>query len=645
MSLTIEQALIKSVIAHKEGNLQEAERLYCAILRAQPLNPDANHNLGVIAVSVNQLDAALPLFKTAVEANPKIEQFWLSYIDALIKTNQLKDAKQKIKKAKKKGFDAKKLQALLSQPKGSPGTKLPSKQQLNSLLEHFQDERFSDAEKLAISLTHEFPKHEFGWKILGAVLKQTGRVSESLVASQKSVQLAPKDAEAHSNLCITLKELGRLDEAEASVRKAIALKPDLAEAHNNLGVLLKERGRLNEAEACYKQLIVLKPDFAEAHNNLGALLKERGRLDEAEVSYRKAIVLKPDYAIAHSNWGLLLKQRGRLDEAAARLTQAIVLKPDYVDAARSLVKLPVGQLNSDALNLSEKIFEKAFNILDASLEDQIAYLFFRGNLLKHRGFIEQSFNVFCKANKLKLEVIQDRMKVNTKKNIDSLIRIKKWVPSIPDLTRDRLTKIFILGPSRSGKSTLEHILSENLHVKAMFELIQHNELIKNNGCGKKSSEFLFENTFAQSEAKLFEQGYKLLTSTNPESLFYSDHLIDMVPNVFFIFVNRDYRDISSEIFTREYKNANLYSYDPNELSKYLDVYNKICEMLVLKVPDRCLTVSFEDIIQAPEAMVDRISSLVGSSLRVNHLKRNVTNFESESLFRDQYAALSNESKH
>jgi predicted Zn-dependent protease len=101
MSLTIEQALIKSVIAHKEGNLQEAERLYCAILRAQPLNPDANHNLGVIAVSVNQLDAALPLFKTAVEANPKIEQFWLSYIDALIKTNQLKDAKQKNKKGQK----------------------------------------------------------------------------------------------------------------------------------------------------------------------------------------------------------------------------------------------------------------------------------------------------------------------------------------------------------------------------------------------------------------------------------------------------------------------------------------------------------------------------------------------------------------
>ena len=85
MGLTIEQAIQQGIAAHKEGKLQEAERLYRAFLQSQPLHTDANHNLGLIAVSVNKTDAALPLFKTALEANPKIEQFWLSYIDALIK--------------------------------------------------------------------------------------------------------------------------------------------------------------------------------------------------------------------------------------------------------------------------------------------------------------------------------------------------------------------------------------------------------------------------------------------------------------------------------------------------------------------------------------------------------------------------------
>ena len=84
MELTIEQALQQGVTAHKEGKLQDAERLYRAILQSQPKHPDANHNLGLIAISVDQIEAALLLFKTALEANAKIEQFWLSYIDALI---------------------------------------------------------------------------------------------------------------------------------------------------------------------------------------------------------------------------------------------------------------------------------------------------------------------------------------------------------------------------------------------------------------------------------------------------------------------------------------------------------------------------------------------------------------------------------
>ena len=85
MELTIEQALQQGVTAHQEGKLEEAERLYRAILQSLPLHPDANHNLGVLAVSVNKADAALPLFKIALEANPNIELFWLRYIDALTK--------------------------------------------------------------------------------------------------------------------------------------------------------------------------------------------------------------------------------------------------------------------------------------------------------------------------------------------------------------------------------------------------------------------------------------------------------------------------------------------------------------------------------------------------------------------------------
>jgi Flp pilus assembly protein TadD len=204
----------------------------------------------------------------------------------------------------------------------------PSEEQLNHLLGHYQAGRLQEAEALATSLTQQFPKHPFGWKVLGAVFQQTGRLAESLAPMQSAVTLSPQDAEAHNNLGVTLKELGRLDEAKVNYEQAIALKPAYAEAYNNLGNTLKELGRLDEAEASYEQAIALKPDYAEAHSNLGSTLKELGRSDEAEASLRRAITLKPDYAKAHSKLGNTLAELGRLDEAEASYRQAIALKPD-----------------------------------------------------------------------------------------------------------------------------------------------------------------------------------------------------------------------------------------------------------------------------------------------------------------------------
>ena len=68
MKLTSDEALQRGIIAQKEGKARDAERLYRAILKSQPTHPDANHNLGVLAVAGNKTGAALPLFKAASNA-------------------------------------------------------------------------------------------------------------------------------------------------------------------------------------------------------------------------------------------------------------------------------------------------------------------------------------------------------------------------------------------------------------------------------------------------------------------------------------------------------------------------------------------------------------------------------------------------
>ena len=203
MVLTIEQALLNAVAAHKAGKLQDAESLYRAILQVQSKHPDANHNLGVLAVSLNKSEAALPLFKIALEANPNQVQFWLSYIDALIKEKQFDNARNVLSQAKKSGLSGEKVDELEAQltaslivksseisankvstfiqqrkkvstkkekKKKTPRnlinlnqTRSPPQIEINKLLKYYQTGQHDLVKNLATALTQQYPNHPFGW--------------------------------------------------------------------------------------------------------------------------------------------------------------------------------------------------------------------------------------------------------------------------------------------------------------------------------------------------------------------------------------------------------------------------------------------------------------------------------------------------
>ena len=113
---------------------------------------------------------------------------WLSYLDALIKDKKHDGARQVLDQAKQQGIAIEKLQVFEGQlptKVQASGSASPSKEQLDRLLDHYQRGRFVEAEKLAATLTGDFPNHPFSWKVLGAILGQAGRNAEAVVANQK----------------------------------------------------------------------------------------------------------------------------------------------------------------------------------------------------------------------------------------------------------------------------------------------------------------------------------------------------------------------------------------------------------------------------------------------------------------------------
>ena len=178
MELTIEQALQQGIAAHKEGKLEEAEHLYRAILQAHPAHADANHNLGVLAVGVGKVEEALPFFKAALEKDHKQGQYWLSYIDALIKLGQLDNARSVLERGRSIGLNGDQVDQLEKQAGKDPN--IPAEMTVDHLLNIYRHGRLDEALKLGATLGEQSPDDPNIPNIIGAVYSDLGKYEDAI---------------------------------------------------------------------------------------------------------------------------------------------------------------------------------------------------------------------------------------------------------------------------------------------------------------------------------------------------------------------------------------------------------------------------------------------------------------------------------
>ena len=94
VDVAIHALLGQAVAAHQAGDLSDAVRLYGLVLDEQPSNAIANYNLGVLSLEIENIQAAIILFKNAIDSNPEEKQYWVSYIDALKRDGQSEKAEE-----------------------------------------------------------------------------------------------------------------------------------------------------------------------------------------------------------------------------------------------------------------------------------------------------------------------------------------------------------------------------------------------------------------------------------------------------------------------------------------------------------------------------------------------------------------------
>ena len=332
MELTLDQALQKGIEAHKAGNAQEADRYYTAILKAQPKHPDANHNMGVLAVGVGKVNEALPFLKTALEANPNIGQFWVSYIDALIKLERIDDAKAVFDQAKSKGAKGEAFDQIEKRLTGVSTTNAVK----NS---NVQDPPAEILEK-AIEL------------------REAGKYDEAIEFLKNKIDKFASDPTIPSLIshCYMLKS--DLEMAKIYLDIAKNIDPDTASVGWNETRFLLTQEKLDEALDVAKKTNKLFPDDVEGMGILGSCLRKTNNFDEGLKYLNRAIKLNSNYAEAYIQIALISLARDNKVHAMASLEKAHQLKPHIKQIWDLLIGLKIEfQQFEDTINLAKPMIK------------------------------------------------------------------------------------------------------------------------------------------------------------------------------------------------------------------------------------------------------------------------------------------------
>ena len=204
-SISRGETLASAIALHQQGQLEEAEKLYLALLQADQDHPEALHFLGVMRHQQGQSLRGIELVRRAVEMRP-------DYVDAISNLGTIY-------------------------------------QQLGGASDAV------DAYRKALELR---PDHPETLRNLGIGLRKLKHYEEAVELHQRALEQQPGRMENYHSLANAYKDVGRIEEAIATLRKALAIKPD-AETFRRLGQMLYGLRRIDEAAANYAAWLQAEP--------------------------------------------------------------------------------------------------------------------------------------------------------------------------------------------------------------------------------------------------------------------------------------------------------------------------------------------------------------------------------------------------
>lgn len=447
-----------------------------------------------------------------------------------------------------------------------------------------QSGQLAKAQSICESLLSEYPDYFGALFTLGLIFVERKQFPQALGVLVRAVMLNPRSWRALTALSAVYLELNANEMAALTLERAISIEPNNPNVLVTLGTIYSEEREYLLAQAAFREAYELDATLIDAAVGLGTCCSHLGQYAEAATIFES------------------LLQKGT--KSLGILYELSLLPPSYVSA-------DIGA------ELSQVVREKDEdrNEFDNSLA------FVRASILDRAGRYEAAWQILTTANSEMHKTVAAELREQIAFETDVLKRLKsrELAPFDNDIGTSART-LFILGPSRSGKTTLESLLGHLQGVKLGYENPSVENAIRRTfqSAGLLTTK-LFEllpehlddrcRDFYLEELQRRAGAAKVFTNTHPGRIHDAARIAAAFPNTRFIFVKRNIEDNMLRIYMRKYQQANYYAYDLRSIQRYLIWYHEMIDFLAEKLPGVSRVIQYEEMVVDPLAALKTAAAL------------------------------------
>jgi tetratricopeptide (TPR) repeat protein len=443
------------------------------------------------------------------------------------------------------------------------------------------------AQKICESLLREHPDYAGALHTLGLVLADKDNYQLALNYLVRAAMLHPRSWMTLTALSGVYLALGAPEMAAHALEQARAIKPDDSNVLATLGEVYREEREYELARDAYRQALAIEPDLAPAATGLGWVCSYMGEDGEAVEVFE------------------------RLVERGARSLEVL----------HALTSLPASLVSVDVLAEMEKVVREP--TLDKPIFES-ALAFIRATALDKAGRPAEAWQQLVPANRAVFAAMQRERQQQREREKASL----KQLLDAPSRTGGnkagdgQTISLFILGPSRSGKTSMEKLVSALAGVKRGYEnpiveksvrrTFQSAALLASGSLGHLPPQLdpMFREIYQEELARRAGSA-PVFTNTHPVRIYDVARMVSLFHDVRFIFVKRDVDDVVLRIFMLRYHRGNAYAYDLKSAREHVVWYHRMMDLLAEKFPDIVRVVRYEDMVTDPPAALRAAADLCG----------------------------------